>query len=163
MHALMAGILGAFGLGAKRLVGAITVRRCAPEDVVDLRHRVLRAGRPRETAIFDGDTSPATRHWSAVQADRTVGVASVMQARHPDRPDGPRWQLRGMAIDPSLQGSGVGRAVLDAVHADVGEPMWCNARAGVAGFYARAGWIREGVPFDLPGVGPHVRMTWTPG
>lgn len=163
MRALVLGILGAFGVALKRAVAPIDVRRANPEDVVDLRHRVLRAGRPRETAVFDGDTRAATRHWAAWQADRVVGVASVMSAPHPERPDGPTWQLRGMAVDPDLQRSGVGRALLGAVHAEVDAPMWCNARVGVVPFYTRAGWRTEGPTFDIPEVGPHQRMTWTPG
>lgn len=129
-----------------------------------MRHAVLRPGKPRETAVFDGDTRKATRHWVAVQADRTVGVVSVMPsempAPHPEPQ--PRWQLRGMAVLAELQGSGVGRAMLVAVQTDVNDAMWCNARAHVEGFYAREGWIRQGDVFEIEGVGPHVRMTWAP-
>lgn len=138
------------------------MRRARADEVVDLRHRVLRGGRPRESAVFDGDAGPATRHWVAVQADRIVGVVSVMQAPSPGA-DGSRWQLRGMAVEPELQGAGVGRALLRAVCAEVDEPMWCNARARVVGFYAREGWQADGAPFEIAEVGPHQRMTWTPG
>lgn len=163
MRALIQGILAAFGLAARRAVAIIEVRRGTAEQVLDLRHRVLRPGRPAETAIFDGDHAPATRHWVAIQADRVVGVASVMQAPHPTRPDGPRWQLRGMAVEPDLQGSGVGRAVLEAVQAEVTDDLWCNARVAVVPFYERSGWRAEGDVFDVAGVGPHRRMTWTAG
>ncbi|MCB9675357.1 MAG: GNAT family N-acetyltransferase [Alphaproteobacteria bacterium] len=164
IRALIEGILGAFGLALKRAVTPIEVRRAEPGEVVDLRHRVLRAGRPRETAVFDGDTKPTTRHWVAVQADRIVGVVSVMAAEMaPPHPDPrPRWQLRGMAVEEGLRGSGVGRAMLETVHADVNDAMWCNARANVEPFYARSGWVRSGDVFEIENVGPHVRMTWAP-
>lgn len=67
-----------------------------------------------------------------------------------------------MAVDPSLRGSGVGRAMLDTVHADVADALWCNARANVEVFYAKSGWVRHGDVFDIASVGPHVRMSFTP-
>ncbi len=163
-RALPAGILGAFGVAAQRALTPIEVRRAEPDEVVDLRHRVLRKGRSRESAVFDGDTRKATRHWVAVQADRIVGVVSVMPAEMPAPHPAPRprWQLRGMAVDPSLRGSGVGRAMLDTVHADVSDALWCNARANVEAFYAKSGWVRHGEAFDIESVGPHVRMSVTP-
>ncbi len=164
-RALFQGILNAFGIAVKRAVTPIEVRRGTAEEVVDVRHRVLREGRPRETAVFDGDTSRATRHWVAVQHDRIVGVVSVMQAPLPDGVEHPEprpsWQLRGMAVLPALQGSGVGRALIGAVHAEVDAPMWCNARENVVSFYARNGWRKVGEPFDIEPIGPHVRMVWS--
>ena len=138
------------------------VRRGSAAEVVDVRHRVLREGRPRETAIFKGDDAPDTRHWVAVQADRVVGVASVMRADMPHPPGDvvPRWQLRGMAVRPELRGEGLGAKLLLAAHADVREPMWCNAREAVAPFYARHGWRIVGAPFDIAGIGPHLEMWW---
>ena len=168
LAALIQGILGAFGLAAKRALTPIEIRRAEPAEVVDLRHRVLREGRPRETAVFDGDTKPTTRHWVAVQADRIVGVVSVMPAQMPGSEDseaaepGPRWQLRGMAVEPALRGSGVGKAMLDSVHAEVNDAMWCNAREHVEAFYTKSGWTRRGEVFEIEGVGPHVRMSWAP-
>lgn len=154
--ALMRGVLEAFGLAMKRAVTPIEVERATAADVIDVRHAVLRKGRPRESAVFDGDERPATRHWVARQADRAVGVVSVMQA---DQPDGSaRWQLRGMAVLDDLQGAGIGRALLDEVMADVREPIWCNARERAVPFYARAGWTVVGEPFVIEPIGPHRRM-----
>jgi GNAT superfamily N-acetyltransferase len=164
-RALFEGILNAFGIAIQRAVKPIEVRRGTADEVIDVRHRVLREGRPRETAVFDGDTAKATRHWVAVQHDRIVGVVSVMQAALPEAVDAdprPTWQLRGMAVLPELQGAGVGRALLQAVHAEVDAPMWCNARAHVERFYGRQGWRTVSAPFEVEPIGPHVRMVWTP-
>jgi len=161
---LVQGILAAFGLAAKRALSPIEIRRAEPAEVIDLRHRVLREGRPRDSAVFDGDRKPTTRHWVAQQADRIVGVLTVMPgempAPHPD--PRPRWQLRGMAVEPALQRSGVGRAMLASVAAEVNDPIWCNARVGVEAFYARSGWVRQGEAFEIEGIGPHIRMSWAP-
>jgi GNAT superfamily N-acetyltransferase len=161
--ALIAGLFRAPAVAVARATGGISVRKAAAEEVVGVRHEVLRAGRPRDTAVFDGDDAPDTRHWLAEQAagtegSRAVGVASVMRAPHQDRP----WQLRGMAVVEGLRGSGVGGALLNAVHADVAAPMWCNARERAIPFYERNGWTVDSEPFDVPGVGPHRRMLWNP-
>lgn len=142
----------------------MSVRLATPEEVVDVRHAVLRAGQPRHTAVFDGDHAPTTRHWVAHTDDVVIGVvtviAAVMPPPLPAVPEAPRYQLRGMAVLPEWRGHGHGDALLLATHADVALPMWCNARAGVVGFYARHGWRVIGEPFELPAIGPHLRMWW---
>lgn len=137
----------------------VQVARCDAESLVDLRWAVLRAGRPRETARFPGDDAPGTLHWCARASGRVLGCVTVL-ARPPEGASTPRWQLRGMATDPSVRGAGVGALLLHAVHAEVGEAMWCNARIAAAGFYARHGWTPQGEAFDLPPIGPHRRMVW---
>lgn len=163
---LVKGLFRAPFVAAVRAGEAPIIRRGTAADVIDLRHRVLRAGRPRADAIFPGDDDPQTRHWvaSRAAADREVivGVVSVMAAvpSPPIAGLSPRWQLRGMAVDEPLRGLGIGEQLLAAVHREVGEPMWCNARAGVVGFYERSGWRVCGPPFDVQGIGPHRQMVW---
>ena len=53
---------------------------------------------------------------------------------------------------------GVLRSCAEALTREVGEPMWCNARAHVVDFYARHGWTGVGELFDIPAIGPHLRM-----
>ena len=164
MGALIAGVFGGLVRGGARVVAPIVVRPAGPDEVLDVRHAVLREGRPRHTAVFEGDAEPTTRHWIAVQADRVVGTVTVLQAPLPGSEamaDAPMHQLRGMAVLPELQGAGVGQQLLQAVHA-LGVPLWCNARAGVVGFYARQGWQPHGDVFDIPPIGPHQRMWWRP-
>lgn len=138
----------------------VTVERAHPEELVEVRHRVLRAGRPRETAHFAGDDAPGTRHWVARIGGRTVGVVSVMEAAMPAPHPTPRptWQLRGMAVLADLQGQGVGTALVERVVAEVAAPLWCNARLGALPFYAACGWQSLGETFHIEPIGPHVRM-----
>ena len=127
--------------------GVIRVRPVSPGDVVALRHRVLRAGLPRDAAIFDGDDERPTIHLGAFDAPDEPIVGCVTLVRRPYAGvDG--WQLRGMAVDAGRQRGGVGGAMLAAVDARVafaglGGPLWCNARAHAVGFYARHGWRRR--------------------
>jgi len=70
------------------------------------------------------------------------------------------WRLRGMAVDPQRQGTGVGAQVLQAAVAaarEAGAPlMWANARTTALGFYQRYGWSVAGEEFLASDTGlPH--------
>ena len=129
-----------------------------PDQLIDLRWRVLRQGRPRESAVFPGDAQ-ATHHglW---QDEQLLVVLSLFS--NPIVHNGAIYpqQLRGMATDPVCQGQGLGSQLLIEVQS-LG-PLWCNARLRARTFYARAGWQAVGSEFDLPKVGPHQRMVWAP-
>ena len=141
--------------------GPVTLRLATAAEVVDLRHRVLRDGLPRHSAVFDGDERPDAYHVVAESGGRVVGCATV----HASAWDGaPAWQLRGMATDPGLRGAGVGRAMLAHLERLLrdGTPvrqLWCNARVPAVGFYERLGWRVASDPFEIPTAGPHVKMT----
>ena len=140
----------------------MTVRPVVASDVIDLRHRVLRDGLARDLAIFEGDDESATVHLAAfAEGDAIVGVVTIL---HRPRDGIPAWQLRGMAVDASVQRGGVGAALLAAVDAIVStssysRDLWCNARKIALGFYARQGWRVVGDEFDIPLAGPHRVMT----
>ena len=145
----------------------LRIRPAAASEVVDLRHAVLRAGLPRETAIFAGDDLPTTRHFvaTAPPEDRIVGCVTILQSLWETQP---AWQLRGMAIEPTLQRAGVGSKLLASVEQFVtGERssptppahlLWCNARVPASGFYVKHGWRIVSDVFDIPSAGPHLKM-----
>ncbi|MEQ1858546.1 MAG: GNAT family N-acetyltransferase [Chthoniobacteraceae bacterium] len=143
-------------------MSAVGVRTVSAQDVIAVRWLILRAGFPRESAVFDGDDAPATIHLGGFVEDRLVGVASIYAAPMPDQPGDAR-QLRGMATLPAVRGAGVGRALLaaceDAARASGAALIWCNARVSAAEFYRRLGWEISGAEFDIPTVGPHFRMS----
>jgi GNAT superfamily N-acetyltransferase len=138
----------------------VIVRRARLDEILALRHAVLRPGRPLERAWFDGDDDPTTVHVAALQAEVVVGCATVM--RRPFEGEDAA-HLRGMATRHGHEGRGVGTAVLSAVEAAAQEwgvaIAWCNARTSARAFYERAGWTAVTPEFDIPDVGPHVRMT----
>jgi predicted GNAT family N-acyltransferase len=138
----------------------VLVRTTRLDDILALRHAVLRPGRPLDTARFDGDDDATTVHVGAFDGERVVGCASVMR-RALDGEDA--LQLRGMATVPDSARQGVGTAVLRHLEDDVARPvgvrlLWCNARTSASGFYARAGWKVVSAVFEIADVGPHVRM-----
>ncbi|NJP99496.1 GNAT family N-acetyltransferase [Streptomyces zingiberis] len=72
----------------------------------------------------------------------------------------PAHRFRGMASDPAVRGRGFGRAVLTAGIAEARRRgaalVWCHARTGALGFYAREGFTAAGEEFEIEGVGPHL-------
>ncbi len=119
---------------------------------------MLRPGRPPETAIFPGDDDPLTRHWVGLRAGAVVACVTVMNQPW----EGRAWRLRGMAVDTTLQRSGLGRLLLLQVHEEVAEPMWCDARWVAVPFYAAGGWRVASECYEIEGIGPHHKMTWDP-
>ena len=149
------------GTSVQTPIGEVRVRVGTADEVIDIRHAVLRDGLPRDTAMFPGDDHADALHVVAVAADGgVVGCATV----HPGTWEGqPAWQLRGMATDAAVRGSGVGRAMLEAIvdavrQASPARVMWCNARAPAVGFYERNGWEVVSEVFEIPHAGPHVKM-----
>jgi len=139
---------------------AVVVRRADVEELIDLRHRVLRAGLPVETAHFDGDHEPDTVHLAAEMDGRIVGCCTLIRRAYEGRPG---WQLRGMAVEPDVQRVGVGRELLAEVDRFMqSQPpelvLWCNARVPASGFYLRMGWQAVSNVFEIFTAGPHVRM-----
>jgi GNAT superfamily N-acetyltransferase len=138
----------------------IILRLSSLDDIVDLRHRILRAGLPRETAIFQGDDAPSTLHFGGFVKGRNVACASYHLNHWQGRP---AWQLRGMATSEDVRGKGVGKALLIfAEEALLGHSplrlFWANARTPARAFYQKLGWVATGDEFVIPTAGPHFKM-----
>ena len=139
----------------------IIVSRVLPEAVRDLRGRVLRQGMPAEAAIFEGDDEPTTIHLGAFGENDLIGCATLFRR---DWKGEPAWQLRGMAVEPDLQKSGVGAAILEELDrmvaaSEFSQQAWCNARIIAKGFYEHHGWKVESELFEIPTAGPHHVMS----
>jgi GNAT superfamily N-acetyltransferase len=130
----------------------VEISRGEREEILALRRRVL-SEPDSPVSTLSRDRAPRTRHWVARVDGAVVGCVSVMPLRG--------WALRGMAVAPEHQRQGVGTRLLGVVCAEVGAPMWCNARLGVVPFYAAQGWVAEGPVFRLGDGHPHQRMTWS--
>jgi predicted GNAT family N-acyltransferase len=138
----------------------VDVQEVPAEVTYDLRRAILR---PDGGEIaWAGDEDPATFHLAARSGDRVVGVARFSPAPCPWQPAAAPWQLRGMATDPAVRGTGAGRALvadgLARVAARDGDLVWCSARTTATGFYERMGFAVVTEPYDRPGIGPHVGM-----
>jgi len=137
----------------------LVVRRATVDEIMPLRHAVLRPGYPLEASHYAEDDVAV--HISAWEDATLVGCATVFADPWLGPPEvADAWRLRGMAVDPDLQRSGVGTQVLsEAVAAarDAGAPViWANARTTALGFYLRHGWRVAGEEFLASDTGlPH--------
>ena len=138
-----------------------TVDEVPAAETYALRGAVLRPG--GGDVVWAGDEDERTFHLAARTPDgRIAGVVRFSPAACPWREALSPWQLRGMATDPAVRGSGAGRAMvlagLDAVAARGGDLVWCDARVTAPGFYERMGFVVVTGEFDKPGIGPHLGM-----
>ena len=128
--------------------------------MIDLRHKVLRAGLPRSEGIFKEDDLPTTLHAGAFAGERNVGCATMMREAYKGLP---AYRLRGMAVDPDFHRLGIGRKLLELLESRVRETkhttlLWCNARTPAVPFYKSMGWRVVSDEFDIPTAGPHFVM-----
>ena len=142
-------------------MSAVTIDEVAPEITYALRGAVLSPD--GGDIVWAGDEDRATFHLAARTGDRVVGVVRFSPTPCPWRPLARApWQLRGMATEPDVRGSGAGRALvvegLARVAGRGGDVVWCDARVGAAGFYERMGFTVVTDEFEKTGIGPHVGM-----
>ena len=132
---------------------ALSVIAITVDATYDLRRRVLRTGTPSTDPSFTGDDAPGVRHFGAFDdgIGTVIGVVSSMPRATPWRDGAVAVQLRGMAVEPSRQGEGIGRALLDAVMADArrtgASVVWANARVSALTFYTASGMMPVGEVF----------------
>ncbi|MDQ3305829.1 MAG: GNAT family N-acetyltransferase [Actinomycetota bacterium] len=157
------------------------VQEVAVEATYDLRRRVLREGEPEASVCFEGDDAPGAFHLAVLDHDhRPLAVATALPAalpaelspgvepateavagRHsPIRTWRSRtWRVRGMAVEPALQGQGLGTRLLDAVVVEArsrgAQALWAAGRDTALGFYDRRGWSVEGEGYPAAGDLPH--------
>jgi GNAT superfamily N-acetyltransferase len=145
---------------------SIFIGRLAIDEIIGLRHRLLRAGMPREAAQFPGDADASTWHvglfhsWPPNEKAPLVSAASFMLNTYQQAA---AWQLRGMCTDGDYQSRGFGGALLTCAEAAIikGSDVrcfWCNARVPAIRFYEKHGWKTDSEEFDIPTAGPHRKM-----
>lgn len=137
----------------------IEVKRVCAEDVIDIRHAVLRIGYPRETAYFDKDNHADTFHVGGFLGGRHLGVATFQKEGYHGTEG---YRLRGMGVLSEARSMGVGAEMLKFGEKTLKELgvnfCWCHARIGAINFYEQNGWERVGGIFEVPDVGPHYIM-----
>ena len=129
------------------------------EEIITLRHLVLRPGKPIETAHFEGDEEPSTAHYAVYDTNKRL-IACCTMLERPFQGKRAR-QLRGMAVSPDQQGKGIGTQLLHYIETHQPIPsrnLWCNARVEAAMFYQNHGWQIIGPKFNIPDVGKHYKM-----
>lgn len=160
------------------LANRVTCRIISAAQTIPLRHAVLRADQPIESAQYAEDKSTNAVHFGAFlqknkSADELVGVLSIYQepvaiiedvAFSEDITKKLCWRLRGMAIKEIYHRHGFGTTLLNTCYAytleqtKIQSGIWCNARTKVVPYYAANGFEIAGKEFTLPNIGPHYLM-----
>lgn len=149
--------------GRDAVQNSCLIREVQVSDIVTLRHKILRAGLPIETAIWPGDQDSGTLHFALYPAGDMSPVACVSFMYSPF--DGePAWRLRGMAVDDGNQGKGLGSWLLKGAERRLCANsairlFWCDARKDAVKFYEKHGWAIAGREFEIETAGPHYKMT----
>lgn len=141
------------------------VKEVSIDDILSLRHRVLRPGRPVFTAHFDGDDEADTIHLALYWHDDLASCLTLMKRPVPDSDDSDNhfsYQLRGMATAVEHRGMGCGTELLEKTEEYLKEKgvsvVWCNARIKAVPFYKKSGFKVISDEFQIEGIGPHYRM-----
>ena len=137
------------------------VQLITAEEVIPLRHEVLRPHQPREACIYPDDALALTFHLGGIKEHQVVAIGSFSEQSH-DQAPGATYQLRGMASSEQVRGEGYGRALIEEARRVLQErrvaAWWCNARVTALPFYERLGLVRVGEPFMIEGIGLHYVM-----
>ena len=140
---------------------AVRVVELEAEATHDLRRRVLRAHLPEAGVAYPEDGLEAVLHVGVEDGDgRLVAAGTMFPEPTTHRPGARAARLRGMAVEPDVQGRGVGARLLAALveraRADGYEVVWANGRDSALGFYRRHGWQVVGDGFESIGLPHHV-------
>ncbi|GAC1579236.1 MAG: hypothetical protein NVS3B18_12950 [Candidatus Dormibacteria bacterium] len=129
----------------------IDVREIELAATTDLRARVLRNHLPGLPADAASDRLPTTWHLGAFRGGRLLGVVTGFPEDAPGHPGVPAQRFRFMAVEPSEQGGGVGRAlmaeVIDRARRRGDHLLWANGRDTAIDFYTRLGFEAVGQSF----------------
>lgn len=121
-------------------------------SVLPLRARILLDG-DENASRFPRDDHEATLHLAARTPDGIVAVATICRQAFRDFPPDSAWRLRGVAVEPFMQGHGVGtrlmRACIEYAQRRDGKVVWCTARDSARGFYESLGFVASGVPLKI--------------
>lgn len=125
-----------------------------------LRVRVLRKGTPATHAHYPEDEYDDVVHYGIVHDDIVIATSTWFTKECPERVGVLAMQLKGMAVDDTLQTSGLGKQLIDAglqlAQQNKAQVVWARARDTAVGFYEKCGFAVVGEGFiDEPTGMPH--------
>lgn len=132
------------------------------KTILNIRHRVLRQGKPIDSCHFNGDNAATTYHIAAFTQDKIIACVSLINNTNKDLQDQQTYQLRGMAVLENYQGQKIGQDLLTQAEKQLVsiniKTVWCNVRIKAIPFYKKNHYFQIGEIFNIPEVGPHVLM-----
>lgn len=129
------------------------------DETFELRKKVLRKGIDLPFR-FDGDDSPETIHVGYFDVNKRLKGVLTLIPRSLETPEIiASIQLRGMAVDHDVQGTGLGSKLLkwsfNYLKESGYDSIWCNARVKAYAFYQRNGFMHLNREFEIEQIGLH--------
>lgn len=125
------------------------------KEALKLRYQVLRAPLGLQFSAEEMAKEPVCFHFAALQAGQVVGCLLLMPL------DSSRVKMRQVAVSPTLQRAGVGKALVISAETAARQRSFreivLHARDTAVGFYDRLGYERVGELF-LENTIPHLLM-----
>ncbi|WP_420572234.1 GNAT family N-acetyltransferase [Kordia sp.] len=141
------------------------IKEITATTAYDVRHPVLRKGKPIDSCRFDGDDLPTTFHLGYYFNNQLVGVVSLLERDHKEISTKKAFQLRGMAVLTNFQKRGIGDALVKKAEEMIltrgGTFIWMNAREIAVRFYEKLDYKKHGIPYTIPKIGLHFVMIKT--
>jgi ribosomal protein S18 acetylase RimI-like enzyme len=139
------------------------VKIISSKETHTVRHPVLRAGKPVDSCVFDGDNLETTLHLGILHEHKLIGVSSFFKKSNSIiSSEKTQYQLRGMAVLESFQGKGLGHILLKHGENMLREKhitaIWCNAREVAINFYKKNNYQVIGKSFIIKDIGLHYTM-----
>ena len=132
------------------------------DSILELRHKVLRHGKPFESCFYKEDRISSTIHLAAIVNDTIVSCATFYREKNNHIAYKNSFRLRGMATEEKFRKKGFGKLLLKNAEKMISEKgsnnLWCNARIKAVPFYLSCGYKIFGQLFDIQDIGPHYMM-----
>ncbi|MGH1386263.1 GNAT family N-acetyltransferase [Kordia sp.] len=142
-----------------------SIKEITATTAFEVRHPVLREGKPIDSCHFQGDDLPTTFHLGYYVNEQLVGVVTLMKNPYKELNTKNAYQLRGMAVLATFQKRGIGDALVkkaeEMIIARGGTFIWMNAREIAVRFYEKLQYQKHGAPFTIPKIGLHFVMVKT--
>lgn len=140
----------------------IAIKNIDYKKTFEIRHPILREGKPIESCFFDGDDLKTTSHFGLFDEDKLIGVVSLFENKIKIFNHENQFQIRGMAVLKEFQKKSFGEQLIQHLEAFVnikGKTLiWFNARELAVPFYKKMGYKIFGNSFLIENVGTHFVM-----
>ena len=138
------------------------IKKITAKETYSVRLPVLRKGKPIESCRFEGDDLETTRHFGLYLSQELVGIVSLFKKINPSFTEKNQYQIRGMAVLENHRKKDFGKALIVYCEEECSNQevdlIWFNARVEAIGFYEKMGYLKKGIPFEIPDVGEHIVM-----
>lgn len=136
-----------------------SIRLISAAQTHQVRHPMLRKGRPISDCEFYGDYHSNTLHLGAFEKEQLVGVLSAYEQNNPYFKTNRSYQVRGVAVLPSHHRQGIGKDLMHKIEYHLEEQkvdlIWLNARINAVYFYRALHYSQKGSAFEISGIGTH--------